>query len=86
MIAIILAGRAELVKEKLWQTHHLGWRHCESMLHEFFYFPQVPVYDGYNMGMGVRYVSDTHTHCRHLAHLNFLIFERKKKKEESHNS
>ena len=36
------------------------------MLHGLFNFLQVSASDGYDIGMGVKYVSDTHTQFKHL--------------------
>ena len=40
-------------------------------------FFQIPVRDGYDMGMCVGYVSDTRTQFKHLDPQNFIIFEEK---------
>ena len=54
------------------------YRKPQSMLHGLFYFFKIPLSDGYDMGMGVGYVSDTRTQFRHADPLNFMIFEVKK--------
>ena len=47
------------------------------MIRGLSYFPLVPMSDGYDIGVGVGYVSDTHTQFRHLYPLNFEIFKEK---------
>ena len=47
------------------------------MLYGLFYFFQVPLSDGYEIGTGVGYLSDTRTQFRQCKPLNLEIFERK---------
>ena len=53
-----------------------------TVLHGLFFFPKEPVCDAYDMGMGVGYLSDTHTQFRNMDILTFMLFEEK----ESHIS
>ena len=50
----------------------------EAMLHGLFYFHHVPMSDGYDMGVGLGYVSDTHTQFKHSDPPKFDIFKKKK--------
>ena len=62
----------------IWSSFSVLFALLNAMLHGFFYFCKIPVFDGYDMDMGVGYVSDTRTQFRHPDPLNFMIFEEKK--------
>ena len=47
------------------------------MLQGLFYFPQIHLTNGYDMGMSVEFIPDTRTQFRLLNYLNFMIFEEK---------